>query len=386
MTAEPPGPLHRDTVAVAAGRGEGRPGEPLNVAVHLASVYRAGGPVDYAREGNPSWSALEQALGALEGGTALAFAAGIAAVSAVLEDLPVGAVVVAPRDAYTGTRAWLGDADRRGRLRVRRVDIADTGQVLQACDGAALLWVESPTNPLLAVADLPALVVGAHAAGAAVAVDNTFATPLLQRPLALGADLVVHSVTKFVGGHSDLLGGALVARDPQLAARLHRRRTLSGAVPGALDAFLALRGLRTLPLRLQRAQANAGELARRLAGHPAVERVRYPGLPGDPGHARAAAQMDGFGAMLSFEVRGGADAAERVCAATRLVVHATSLGGVETTMEPRARQPGEEALPPGLIRLSVGCEHVGDLWADLRQALDGVDPVAREQASAGDRA
>ena len=191
-----------------------------------------------------------------------------------------------------------------------------------------------------------------------------------QRPLELGADVIVHSATKLLAGHSDVLLGATVARRPDLCGALRKQRSLRGAVPGPLETFLALRGVRSLPVRLERASANALELARRLRGHPDVEHVRYPGLPDDPGHARAAAQMDGFGTMVAFEVRGGAAPAEAAAKATRLIVHATSLGGIETTMERRARWPDEgDRLPPGLIRLSVGCEHVDDLWDDLVHAL-----------------
>jgi cystathionine gamma-synthase len=199
-------------------------------------------------------------------------------------------------------------------------------------------------------------------------VDNTFATPLLQQPLALGADVAVHSATKFIGGHSDLLSGITIAREQNLAERLHHRRGLSGATPGTLEAFLALRGLRTLALRLDRGQANAAELARRLDQHPAVSRVRYPGLPGDPGHQTAAAQMTGFGAVLAFEVA-DAPTADRLCGAVHVIVHATSLGGVETTIERRGKLPGQAHVPPGLLRLSVGCEHIDDLWNDLNTAL-----------------
>lgn len=370
MTSPSPRELDPSTVAIAAARS-GSAGEPLNPALVLASVYRAGGRLDYARDdGNPTWEALEEAVGTLEGGTAVAFASGLAAVAAVLEELPVGAGVVAPADAYTGLRALLADLAGRGRLRVDLVDVADTDATLTACDGADLLWIETPTNPLLALADLEGLCAGAHERGARVAVDNTFATPLLQRPLAIGADVVVHSATKLIGGHSDLLLGVAVSADDGGASALAGRRALHGAVPGPLEAWLALRGLRTLPVRLERAAATAGVLALRLGAHPAVGQVRYPGLPHHPGHERARVQMRGFGTMLAFEVAAGADAADAVCEATQLVVHATSLGGVETTMERRGRHPGEAHLPPGLIRLSVGCEHVDDLWADLAQALE----------------
>ena len=362
-------PLDPATVAVTAGRPPHTPDGPLSTPVVLASTFHAGGPLGYGRDGNPTWAAFEEALAALEGGgSALAFASGMAAVAAVLESLPLGAPVVFLAKGYTGTRELLRTAPP-GRWELRSVDIADTGQVLDACDGAALVWVESPTNPMMDVADLPAIVAGAHERGALVAVDNTFATPLVQRPLDLGVDVVVHSATKFLSGHSDVLMGATVTRQQSLCDGLIAHRRLHGAVPGPMETFLALRGMRTLAVRMDRAQANALELATRLVGHPAVTRVRYPGLPDDPGHQRACAQMWGFGAMLAFEVAGGAAAAEAAARSTRLIAHATSLGGVETTMERRARYALESDTPPSLLRVSVGCEDVEDLWDDLRHAL-----------------
>ena len=355
------------TIAVTAGRPADVPDGPLNAPVVFSSTYHAGGPVAYGRDGNTTWDAFEEALGALEGGHALAYASGMAAVAAVLETLPVGAPVVLPADGYTGTRALVEEA-APGRWAPRLVDIGDTDAVLAACDGAALLWVESPTNPKMDVADLPALSAGAHERGVVVAVDNTYCTPLVQRPLRLGADVVVHSVTKFLSGHSDVVLGAVVARQAFEHA-LRQRRSLHGAIPGPMETFLALRGMRTLSVRLERAQSNALELARRLQDHEMVSRVRYPGLPDDPGHERAEAQMTGTGFMLAFDVHGGADAAEAVARSTRLIVHATSLGGVETTMERRRRWAREELTPPELLRMSVGCEDVEDLWDDLAHAL-----------------
>ncbi len=340
------------TVVIAAGRGALAPGDPLNIPVTFASVYRAEGEVAYGRDGNPTWTAFEEALGALEGGRALAFASGIAAISAVLEELPVGATVVCPRDAYLGARRYLADAEAKGRLRTRLVDISDTSSTLKAAQDADLLWIETPTNPMLNVADLPALC----SVDVPVAVDNTFATPLLPRPLEHGADMVVHSATKFLSGHSDVLLGAVVVNDESRYAALAHRRTLLGAVPGPMETFLALRGLRTLDVRMQRAQANAAELVARFAEHPAVSRVRYPGS----------------GALVCVELEGGRAAADAVCAAVQLVVSATSLGGIETTIERRNRWPGEEDVPPALLRISVGCENVEDLWADLAMALDTV--------------
>jgi cystathionine gamma-synthase len=358
--------LRRATLAVHAGRGARADGDPLNPPLVAAATFRGD---RYARnEGTPSWEALEEAVGALEGGTAVAFASGMGAIAVVLEELPPGARIVVPHDGYTGTRALLGAREAAGKATVERVDIADTAAVLAACAGADLLWVETPSNPVLAIAELDALCVGAHEAGALVVVDSTLATPLLQRPLELGADIVVHSATKFIGGHSDLLMGIAVTRDGALAEHLREGRRLLGTTPGALEAYLALRGLRTLPVRLDRGQASAGELARRLSDHAAVSRVRYPGLPGDPGHERASRLMDGFGAVLSFELTGGAPHADRVCAHVEVLTHATSLGGVETLIERRARFPLELA-PESLLRVSVGCEDVEDLWRDLERAL-----------------
>lgn len=370
-----------ETLAVHAGRPAATPDGPLNQPVVHASAYYAGGPVAYARDGNPTWSAFEEALGALEGGTARAFASGMAAVSAVLELAPVGGCVVGVGDGYTGTRALLGDGVSAGRWAFRPVSVTDTEAVLAACRGADLLWLESPTNPKNDVADIAALTLGAHQQGVLVAVDNTYATPLAQRPLDLGADVVVHSVSKFLAGHSDVVLGATVTSSDDLCARLVRHRSLAGAIPGPMESYLALRGMRTLGVRLERAQSNALALAHRLSEHPAVERVRYPGLTSDPGHERARAQMRGYGAMVAFEVAGGAAAAEAVARSTRLIVHATSLGGVETSIERRARWPGEADTPPSLLRMSVGCEDVDDIWDDLLHALRIGEAAA--QASSG---
>jgi cystathionine gamma-synthase len=336
----------------------------------LVSAYRDGGPVSYARSGNPTWSAFEEALGALEGGQAVAFASGQAAIAALVSALPTGATVTTPVGSYLGTRGLLKDLEDRGRLRCRLVEVTDTAQVLASLPSTDMLWLESPTNPMLGVADLPGILQAAAAAGVPAVVDNTFATPLVQQPLRWGARAVVHSATKYIGGHSDLLLGAVVAATEELYGTLVEQRSLGGATPGALEAYLALRGLRTLPVRFARQQAAAQVLAERLASHPAVTRVRYPGLCDDPYHQRARAQMQGFGAIVSFEVA-SVPAAEKLVASLRLIVPATSLGGVETTIERRNRWPGEEAVPPALLRLSVGLEHPDDLWADLEQGLAG---------------
>lgn len=366
-----PSPHSPDTILVGSGRPPRTPDAPLNPPLVLASPYAAGGEHEYGRLGSPVWEAFEEVLGALEGGRALAFASGMAAVNAVLDAVPDGGTVVAPRHAYNGVLTLLDRAAERGRVKAVTVDVADSAAVRDACAGASLLWLESPTNPALEVADIPAACAAAREHGCTVVVDNTFATPLLQRPLDLGADVVVHSASKYLAGHSDLVLGAVVTRDGALHDHVEAVRKTAGAIAGPFETWLALRGMRTLHLRMERAQANAAELAERLAAHPAVVRVRYPGLPGDPGHARATAQMDGYGAIVCPELA-DADAADALCAGVRLWAHATSLGGVESTLERRRRWSGEpESIPAGLVRLSVGVEHVDDLWADLAQALGG---------------
>ena len=292
------GGLHPATVAVHAGRPAPEPDAPLNPPVVFAATYvgvepSGQGERGYGRYGNPTWSALEEAVGALEGGTALAYASGMAAAHAALELVPAGGVLVLPTHCYLGVAASADERAGRDGLQIRRVDVADTDEVLAAADGADLVWLESPTNPMMEVADLPALC-GALRGRVTTIVDSTFATPLRQRPLELGADLVLHSGTKFISGHSDALLGLLIGRDPALLSRLEGVRKLHGAAPGTMETYLVLRGLRTLPLRLDAAEANAQILAERLAAHPAVTRVRYPGLPDDPGYAVAARTMSGL--------------------------------------------------------------------------------------------
>jgi cystathionine gamma-synthase len=361
-----------ESLVVSSGRPH-TPGAPLNSPIVLTAPYRPDGDDNpYSRDApTETRAALEAALGELEGGTALAFASGMAAIAAVAEGQPNGTVAVVPDAAYSGAVSIFAREQELGRMTVRPVDIADTAAVIAALDGAGLLWLETVTNPLLAVADLPVLIEAAHAVGALVGVDATFSTPLNVRPLELGADIVMHSVTKYLSGHSDVLLGVLATRSPELARSLFDRRTLTGAIPGALESFLALRGLRTLALRMERAQANALELARRLAEHPRVTRVRYPGLPTDPGYEVASRLFAGYGAMIGIEIDGTAEDAEQVCRGVRLINHATSLGGVESLIERRARYAVDAGFgtPPTLLRFSVGIEHVEDLWDDLAQAL-----------------
>lgn len=364
------GALRPETVVINLGRPAAVADGPLNVPITPASALQAGGVSGYARDGHAPWAALEEVIGALEGGRALAFSSGMAAATAAISLFPVGAVIVAPTVAYMDVRRTLLRLQEAGRAEVRFIDITDTDAVIAACEGADVLWVESPTNPLLGIADLPRLCAAARERRMLCVVDNTFATPLLQRPLELGAHLVVHSATKAMGGHSDLLLGAVVAAGETHFAALREARELGGATPGALESYLCLRGLRTLPLRLERAQHNAGVLAERLSNHPDVSEVRYPGLTSHPQHQRSRNTLAGPGFMLTFRVRGGAARADALVDAVTVLTHATSLGGVETTLERRARYPAERAVvPDDLLRVSVGCEHVEDLWADLQQAL-----------------
>lgn len=354
---------------VSAGRDR-RPGSPLNVPPWPASNFVLGERRAYSRDdGTPGWDALEEIVGGLEGGSAVAFASGMAAIAAVFDQLPAAAIVALPDDCYQGAAGLAKAGESRGRWQVHRVAVSNTARWIEMCGVADLIWLESPSNPLLAVGDLDTLCAAPRKRGAILAVDNTFATPLNQRPLALGADVSVQSVTKFIGGHSDLLGGVVTVRDADLLAALRQARELAGATPGALETFLAVRGARTLAVRLDRAQRNAMILAERLAGHPRVTVTRYPGLATHPTHEAARRQLKGFGTIISFDVRGGAAAADATCAAVQLIQHATSLGAVESTIERRAGIPGQEHLPPALLRLSVGIEAVEDLWTDLDRAL-----------------
>lgn len=341
-----------ETWLIVGGRPVGSPGEPLNVPLVAASTYTHGSERLYTRDDSTiGWEAFEAVLGGLEGGEAVAFSSGMAACAAVLNQLPTGASLVLCNDCYQGVAGIAEEGERSRSWRVERLPATDDRWIERAAT-ADMLWLESPSNPLLDVADVARICSATRKPGTRIVVDNTFATPLLQRPLELGADIVVHSATKLIGGHSDLLMGAAVTAHHHELERLRRARGLFGATPGMLECFLAVRGLRTLALRLDHAQASAAELAARLEDHAAVQRVRYPA----------------FGTIVSFELA-DADAADRACAAVRLIRHATSLGGVETSMERRSALPGQEHIPAGLIRLSVGCESVEDVWADLAAAL-----------------
>ena len=346
--------IHPETSAITAGRPEVAPDASLNPPLVFSSTYHAGGPVGYGRYGNESWTALESAISELEGGQTLSFSSGMAAISAVFSILPIGAPVVASNQGYSGTMSLLNQHHASGRLEVRFVDITNTDEVIGAMKGAALLWLESPTNPCLDLADLPALISAAKKLTIGVGVDNTFATPLVQQPLSMGADIVMHSVTKFLAGHSDVVLGSLSISDPALFKRLEEARRFNGSIPGPFEAWLALRGIRSFPVRFRAAEKNAQQLVTRLQSHAKITKVRYPG----------------FGAVISFEVDGTAEQAEKVCESSRLITHATSLGGIESLWERRRRWALESpSVPEQLIRLSVGCEHVEDIWQDIEQAL-----------------
>jgi len=350
-------------------------------AIHQSTTYVQPAPgqfvgdYDYSRSANPTRSALERALGELEGGLASAFSSGMAATHALITAVcNAGDHVVIPDDLYGGTFRLVDKVLKRWGLEYTMVDQADLDAVEAAVTPATkLVWVETPTNPTLKVIDVPGVV--ARSRGAFVAVDNTFATPVYQRPLELGADAAVHSTTKYLGGHSDVIGGALITDDPDLAERFEFLQKSAGAVPGPFDSYLLLRGIKTLAVRMERHCSNAEAVAQLLADHPKVAEVIYPGLESHPGHLVAAKQMRRFGGMISARLAGGKDAAIELCERTKIFTLAESLGGVESLIEhpgvmTHASAAGSTAAPPDdLVRISVGIEDVDDLIADLDQAL-----------------
>ena len=362
--------LATESKVVAAGRPAKQPDGALNPPIALNSTFHEGGPIGYGRYGNETWSALEDAISTLEGGKTLLLSSGMAAISAVFSLLPEGSVVVAANNGYQGTTTLLKKLHESEKLKVRFVNLANTDETVAAIPGAQMLYLESPLNPLLEIIDLPKLIAAGKAAGCGVAVDNTLATPLLQNPLALGADIVIHSVTKYLSGHSDLILGSLSTNDSALYNRLEQSRRYGGAIAGPFEAWIALRGVRTFALRMQRSQENALELATRLSKDGRVAKVRYPGLSTDAYHQMAKSFMKGFGAMISFDVNGTVDQVDLMCNSSRLITNATSLGGVESIWERRRRWATESAsVPENLIRFSVGIENVDDLWADIEHAF-----------------
>jgi cystathionine gamma-synthase len=374
-----------ETLAIHAGQEP----DPLTGAVvppiHQASTFKQDGVgglrggYEYSRSANPTRTALEQCLAALEAGTAaLAFASGMAAEDCLLRTVcSPGDHILIPDDAYGGTFRLLARVLAGWGLSYGVVPISDVAAVREqlAARPVRLIWAETPTNPLLNIADIRALARAAHEFGAMLVVDNTFASPYLQQPLTLGADAVVHSTTKYLGGHSDVVGGAVVMADAELAERVAFIQNATGGVPGPLDSWLALRGIKTLAVRMERHSRNAMWVAEMLAEHPAVAEVLYPGLPAHPGHKTAQEQMRAFGGMVSFRMLAGEEAAVRACGRTRLFTLAESLGGVESLIEHPGRMTHASAagspleVPGDLIRLSVGIEDCDDLLDDLRQAL-----------------
>ena len=371
--------LKPETLAVHAARSPDPATGAVSPPLHLSTTFERAPDgsypqgFQYGRSGNPTRDALEQAIAVLEGAPeALCFASGTAASMAAFALLRPGDRVIAPTECYYGTLKQLRQLFAAMGVAVAQADTWDL-QALRAAwtPATRMLWIETPSNPRLRITDIAAAAELAHAHGALLACDSTFATPVLQQPLALGADLVMHSTTKFLAGHSDVTGGALAVRERgEVLQRLREYQHQAGAVPSPFDCWMIRRSMMTLPLRARAQSATAMQVARFLARHPGVERVHYPGLETHPGHGLAARQMAGFGSMLSFEVPGGADAAMQVAARLRLFTRATSLGSVESLVEHRASIEGPETTTPqGLLRLSIGLEHPDDLVADLAQAL-----------------
>ena len=374
-----------ETRAIHAGQDPDEATGAVVPPVHLATTFAQSAPgqhkgYEYARTQNPTRAALEDCLASLEGGArGFAFASGMAAEDALLRLLPAGSHIVIPSDAYGGTYRLVSRVYGPLGYGFSPVDLTDAAALEAAWrEETRLVWVETPTNPMLTIVDVAAVAAVARERGALCVVDNTFATPYLQRPLELGADAVVHSTTKYLGGHSDVVGGFVAVADLALGERLAFVQNAVGAVPGPSDCYLVLRGLKTLAVRMDRHCSNASALARLLASHPAVERVLFPGLESHPGHALAQRQMRGPGGMVSFLLRGGEAAALALVSRTRLFTLAESLGAVESLIEHPARMTHASAagspleVDAGLVRLSVGIETEADLLADLEQALDGV--------------
>jgi cystathionine gamma-synthase/cystathionine gamma-lyase len=377
--------LSFDTLAIHAGQ----PPEPVSGAVMtpivLSSTFAQESPgkhkgFEYSRSGNPTRNALEACIASLEGGAhGFAFASGLGASTTILSTLRAGDHVLCGDDVYGGTFRLLDKVMKPLGIESSFIDMTDLDRVAKALrPGTKIVWIETPTNPMLKIFDIAKIAAAARAAGAILVVDNTFATPVLQRPLALGATVALHSTTKYINGHSDVVGGAMVTSDGALAERLRFLQNAIGAVPGPFDCYLVLRGIKTLGLRVRQASSSAMTIAQRLAQHPKVRKVHYPGLASHPGHALAAAQMSGYGAMISLEVKGGLDASRSFLEKLQIFACAESLGGVESLAEhpaimTHASVPPEARAALGisdeLVRLSIGVEGVEDLWRDIERAL-----------------
>lgn len=371
---------HIETLAIHAGRQVDPSTGAVVPPIILSTTFERGGDgslpygFSYARDRNPTRSMLEQCLAELEGGSAaLAFSSGQAAAQALLQALKPGDHVITPEDVYMGVTHLLRDVMQSWGLQVSFVDMTDPENVRAALrPHTRLIWVETPSNPLLKISDIAAMVELAHAVEGLCVVDNTWGTPMLQRPLELGADFVLHSTTKYLGGHSDVLGGALIAREQSpVFERIREIQSVGGGVPSPFDCWLLMRGIQTLPYRVRAQCQHAEQVARFLSEHPAVTRVHFPGLESHPGHAVAARQMRAFGGMLAFEL-GSREQAQAVAARVKMIICATSLGSVESLIEHRASTEGPGTRTPDtLLRLSIGLEHPDDIIADLRQALEG---------------
>lgn len=373
-----------ETLAIHAGQEADTATGAVTVPIYATSTYKQDGVgglrggYDYSRSANPTRTALEECLAAVEGGRhGLAFASGLAAEDTLLRTVcRPGDHMLVPDDAYGGSYRLFTKVFERWGVECTPVSLHDPDSVrAEIRENTRLIWCETPTNPLLGISDIAALADIAHNSDAMLVVDNTFATPYLQQPLALGADVVVHSTTKYMGGHSDVVGGALITGDAELAERLTFHQNAMGAVPGPFDAWLVLRGIKTLAVRMDRHCANAERVVAMLQGHPRVTQVFYPGLADHPGHETAVKQMRGFGGMVSFRVSGGEPEALDVCAKTEIFTLAESLGGIESLIEHPGRMTHSSVagsrleVPADLVRLSVGIESVDDLLADLTQAL-----------------
>jgi cystathionine gamma-synthase len=364
--------LTPETLAVHAGRPSRVPGAPLSTPITLSSTYVHTAAIEYGRDGNDGWSALETALAALDGGRALTFASGLASATAIASLVPAGGKVVLPQAAYYGVKGIFQALERNKLIELVLVDGSDTAAYIEASHGAHLVWMESIANPTMVVTDIPTITTAAKANGAITVVDATFATPLRQKPLEYGVDIVMHSVTKYLAGHSDLLLGAAITNSAEIYDQLFSYRHDHGAIPGGLETYLALRGVRTLGVRLERAEANALDLSQRLASHPRVTKVNYPGRVGDSQYEVAQKVLpDGASAMMSFELDATPEQVDSMLEGLNLITHATSLGGVESLIERRARYAPEAnaGVPLTLCRFSVGIENVEDLWQDLATAL-----------------
>ncbi len=372
--------MRLETLAIHAGGESDAATGAVTPPIHLATTFRHGpageriAGYEYQREGNPTNDHLRTAIAALESAAAaLTSASGMAAITAVLESLPNGARILIPDDCYTGLRALCAEYLPERGMHIEAVDMANLDAVRRRCrDGIDMVWAETPSNPRMTISDISALAHIAHESGGLLACDNTFASPILQRPLELGADIVMHSTTKYFGGHSDVLGGALAfKRDDAFYRRVAHRLHITGSTLAPFNAWLTLRGCRSLPARMVMHCANARRLAEFLDSHAGVERVNYPGLTSHPDHEIAARQMSDFGGMLSVEIRGGKAAALAVAGRLKLFTNATSLGGCESLIEHRASIEGDNPTSPlNLLRVSVGLEHIDDLIEDFRQALE----------------